>query len=99
MTPAHGTAQRYWHGCRCVPCRVALATYRAQRALERAHGQTRRVSALLAWRVVRDLKREGWTLGQIGVALGRRWPRLTLGARWVRRQTWEKLQQLRARHE
>lgn len=57
------------------------------------------MAARVAWRLIGHLEREGWTRGQIAQALGHRWPSLKLGAQWVRRQTWEKLQQLRESRE
>ena len=83
----HGTARQYGRGCRCLPCRAAYAAYRQQSRWLAAHGSGRRVSARLARRVIRTLEVEGWTHGRIAQMLGRKWPVLRGGPRFVGAQT------------
>ena len=90
----HGLARTYWRGCRCLRCRAASAVYHQQSRWLAAHGTGRRVSARLARRVIRLLEVEGWTRGRIAQELGRKWPVLRVGVRFVRAQTLARLRRL-----
>lgn len=71
----HGTRGCYVNQeCRCLLCRASEADYRARLRLARAKGKLtagRRISAVEARRILRQLKSEGYTKGEIAWALGR----------------------------
>lgn len=89
-----GTALQYWRGCRCLPCRAAVARYWQHAQAQRRCGVRRWIRAAVAHRLLSRLEREGWTRGRVALALGNRWPTLKLGAQWVRAQTVTKLRAL-----
>lgn len=57
----HGTTSRYWQGCRCTPCRAAIANRVAQNQAERKAGRPLNpvVSANPARRHIKKLSRRG----------------------------------------
>lgn len=71
----HGTRGCYvHHECRCLLCRAAEADYKGRLRVAQAKGKLvpgRRVSAVEARRIIRQLKSEGFTKGEIAWALGR----------------------------
>lgn len=66
--PTCGTRAQYQQGCRCLPCRAAEATYRAELRRKRVRGLPvlgAYISASEAWARIRVLKQERFTNRQI----------------------------------
>jgi hypothetical protein len=85
----HGTRSAYQAGCLCVPCRSAEATYRA--TLRRRHLEGRpilgaHVPAGPAWRMIRSLQVEGFTVEELASRLGLQTPRLQLHTETITRR-------------
>jgi glycine/D-amino acid oxidase-like deaminating enzyme len=77
----HGQRATYQHGCRCLLCRAAEATYRRQLRRLKAHGKQplgALISAAEARRRIRQLQAEHVTKAAIARLLGHAHPILQL---------------------
>lgn len=68
--PRHGTNAGYVAGCRCDQCRDATNRYHKRLVLDHDRGFRRRLPALGTHRRIQALVRVGWTLPQVGAAMG-----------------------------
>lgn len=69
----HGTRKAYRHGCRCLPCKAANATYWSAWYRDRRQGVRRlgsRVPADHAWTLIRRLLPEYGTKAALAAELG-----------------------------
>lgn len=75
----HGTRARYQHGCGCLPCKAAEATYRAALRGRHLHGKVilgSFVDPKEAARRVRQLRLEGYPKDRIAALAGLHDPQL-----------------------
>lgn len=76
----HGTRRQYQSGCRCLPCRAAEATYRAELRRKQVKGLPilgAYISASEAWARIRVLKQEHFANRQITGRRDHNRPKLT----------------------
>lgn len=71
--PSHGTRARYQRGCTCLPCKASEAAYRAKIRQQHREGKPplgTMMSAVEAWRRIRQLKIEGISRRELSKRLG-----------------------------